>query len=84
MSDLADLTRRDEPRAPRHRPRRRRGRGAALLLFLVLVVALVVDTSAAYLQRQGLDTLADGAALHGADLGATGLEIFRLITMPLL
>ncbi len=42
MSDLADLTRQDDPLTPRHRPRRRRrGRGAALLLFFVLVLALV-------------------------------------------
>ncbi len=41
MSDLADLTRQDDPYTPRHRPRRRRGRGAALLLFLLLVAALV-------------------------------------------
>jgi hypothetical protein len=40
---------------------------------LVLLVAAVVDASAAYLQRQGLDNLADGAALHGADLGVTGV-----------
>ena len=34
---------------------------------LAMAVALVVDASAAYLQRQGLDTVADGAALRGAD-----------------
>jgi hypothetical protein len=38
---------------------------------------MVVDASAAYLQRQGLDTVADGAALRGADLGATGREVYR-------
>ena len=37
---------------------------------------MVVDASAAYLQRQGLDTVADGAALRGADLGATGREVY--------
>ncbi|WP_372461790.1 hypothetical protein [Nocardioides furvisabuli] len=31
---------------------------------------VVVDASAAYLQRRGLDNLADGAALHGVDLGS--------------
>jgi hypothetical protein len=43
---------------------------------LAMAVAMVVDVSAAYLQRQGLDTVADGAALRGADLGATGREIY--------
>lgn len=37
---------------------------------LAMFVAVVVDSSAAYLQRQGLDNLADGAALHAADRGA--------------
>ena len=36
---------------------------------LAMAIAVVIDASAAYLQRQGLDNLADGAALHGADLG---------------
>ena len=58
-------------------------RGQATILIvgfavvLAMVVALVVDTSAAYLQRQGLDTLADGAALRGADLGATGEDVYQ-------
>lgn len=43
---------------------------------LALAVALVVDASAAYLQRQQLDSVADGAALMGADLGATGREVY--------
>ncbi|MFC4785347.1 pilus assembly protein TadG-related protein [Nocardioides sp. MAHUQ-72] len=57
-------------------------RGQATLMIigfavvLAMVVALVVDASAAYLQRQGLDTIADGAALRGADLGATGEETY--------
>lgn len=46
-------------------------------VVLALAVALVTDASAAYLQRQGLDTIADGAALRGADLGATGEETYR-------
>ena len=41
-----------------------------------MAVAVVTDASAAYLQRQGLDTLADGAALRGADLGATGRGVY--------
>lgn len=36
-------------------------------IVLLLAVGVVVDASAAYLQRQSLDTLADGAALRGAD-----------------
>lgn len=40
--------------------------------FLLVLIAVVIDASAAYLQRQGLNTLADGAALHGADLGSVG------------
>jgi hypothetical protein len=45
-------------------------------LVIAMAVAVVVDASAAYLQRSGLDTLADGAALHGADLGATGTDVY--------
>jgi Flp pilus assembly protein TadG len=62
--------------------RRRDERGQATLMIvgfafvLAMAVALVVDVSAAYLQRQGLDTVADGAALRGADLGATGREVY--------
>lgn len=45
-------------------------------VVLAMAIALVVDASAAYLQRQGLDTIADGAALQGADLGATGSDTY--------
>ncbi len=58
--------------------RRRDERGSTIPLivglafFLVMGIVVVTDASAAYLQRQGLDTLADGAALRGADLGSVG------------
>lgn len=64
------------------RPSARDERGQTSLMIigfatiLLLAVAVVVDASAAYLQRQGLATLADGAALHGADGGAHGLETY--------
>ena len=51
--------------------RTERGQTSVLIIgfavVLLLMVGVVVDSSAAYLQRQGLDTLADGAALAGAD-----------------
>jgi hypothetical protein len=40
--------------------------------IVIMVVVTVINASAAYLQRQALDNLADGAAMYGADLGATG------------
>ncbi len=61
---------------------RRDERGQATVMIvgfafvLAMAIAMVVDVSAAYLQRQGLDTVADGAALRGADLGATGREVY--------
>ena len=63
----------------------RRGRSEAgqatlmivgLAAVLAMGVAVVTDASAAYLQRQGLDSLADGAALAGADLGAAGGDVY--------
>lgn len=43
---------------------------------LLVAVAVVIDVTAAYLHRQSLDSLADGAALRGADLGAEGTEVY--------
>ena len=45
-------------------------------LLLAMTVAFVVNASAAFLHRQGLDTLADGAALFGAEAGAQGTEVY--------
>lgn len=58
-----------------------------LALVLLLTTAVVVDASAAYLQRQGLTNLAEGAALQGADGGAVsvyqnGLPASRLSQDP--
>jgi hypothetical protein len=47
-----------------------------LAVVLLMMAAVVTDASAAYLQRQGLDTLADGAALTAADAGASGEEAY--------
>jgi hypothetical protein len=46
-----------------------------LTVVLVMVVAVVVDATAAYLRRQALDTLADGAALAAAD-GIQGEHVY--------
>ncbi len=57
-----------------------RGTGTLVIVGLALVLAMmaavVTDASAAYLQRQGLDTIADGAALTAADAGASGQEAY--------
>ncbi len=47
-----------------------------LAVVLLMALAMVTDASAAYLQRQGLDNVADGAALAGADAGAQGAEVY--------
>ncbi|TIC81626.1 pilus assembly protein TadG-related protein [Nocardioides sp. GY 10127] len=63
-------------------PRDQDEQGSTTVLVLGLVVvllgafALVTDASAAYLQRSGLSTLADGAALYGADAGAAGTGLY--------
>ena len=41
-----------------------------LAVVLAMAIAVVVDATAAFLQRQALATLADGAALAGADAGS--------------
>ncbi len=56
-----------------------RGQTAVLIIGFMIVVALtvvvVVDATAAYLRRQALDTLADGAALAAAD-GLEGEQVY--------
>ncbi len=42
----------------------------------LLMVGVAVDASAAYLRRQGLDNLADGAALAAAD-GIQGRQVYE-------
>ena len=62
------------------RPTGEEGTATLLIIGLALVLAMmagvVTDASAAYLQRQGLDTLADGAALTAADAAASGAETY--------
>jgi len=52
-------------------PRDERGQASVMIVGFAVVVmmaiAAITDASAAYLQRSGLDTVADGAALAGAD-----------------
>lgn len=63
-----------------NRIRDQRGGSTPLILaftaIILLLVAVVVDASAAYLTRQRLDALADGAALQGADQGAQGSDAY--------
>lgn len=64
-------------KARRSSPAREEDGSVALLIIgfamvLLLMVAVVIDASAAYLQRQRLTSIADGAALQGADLGSVG------------
>jgi hypothetical protein len=74
------------PPTEQHRQRRPRDerdeRGSVTPLIvgfaviLLMMIAVVVDASAAFLRRQDLATLAEGAALQGADLGAKGAEVY--------
>lgn len=45
-------------------------------LVVLLLVAVVIDATDAYLERQSLDNLADGAALYGADAAAEGKDVY--------
>lgn len=60
--------------------RTERGQTALLIVGLavvaIMVVAVAVDASAAYLRRNGLDSLADGAALSAAD-GIQGQQVYE-------
>ena len=62
------------------RPRGEDGQTAVLIIgfavVAVLMVAVVVDASAAYLRRSGLDSVADGAALAAAD-GIESSQVYR-------
>ena len=64
----------------RFRPRGASGQTSLLIIGLFIValmmVAVVVDASAAYLRRQAMDSLADGAALAAAD-GVQGEQVYE-------
>ena len=47
-----------------------------LAVVVLMAVGVVVDASAAYLRRSGLDSLADGAALAAAD-GIEGRQVYE-------
>lgn len=48
-----------------------------LAVFVLLLVAVVSDATSAFVRRQGLDSLADGAALQAADLGSVAAAAYR-------
>lgn len=60
--------------------RTERGQTSLLLVgftvVALLMIGVAVDASAAYLRRQGLDALADGAALSAAD-GVQGRQVYE-------
>ena len=62
------------------RVRDQRGQTAVMIvgffLIALLMVGVAVDASAAYLRRQGLDSLADAAALAAAD-GIQGRQVYE-------
>lgn len=47
-----------------------------LAVVVMLLIGVVVDASAAYLRRSGLNALADGAALAAAD-GVQGRQVYE-------
>lgn len=47
-----------------------------LAVVLMMAVAVAVDSSAAFLHRQRLDNVAEGAALYAADAAAEGAEVY--------
>ena len=60
--------------------RRERGTASVMIVGLavvaIMLIGVVVDASAAYLRRSGLDSLADGAALAAAD-GVQGRQVYE-------
>ncbi|WP_300678439.1 pilus assembly protein TadG-related protein [Nocardioides sp.] len=60
--------------------RRERGSTIPLIIgftvILLLAAVVVIDATAAWLQRQSLDNVADGAALYAADAAAEGREVY--------
>lgn len=60
--------------------RTERGQTSLLLVgfavVALLMIGVAVDASAAYLRRQGLDAVADGAALAAAD-GVQGRQVYE-------
>jgi Flp pilus assembly protein TadG len=62
------------------RVRDERGQTAVMIvgffMIALLMVGVAVDASAAYLRRQGLDSLADAAALAAAD-GIQGRQVYE-------
>lgn len=61
-------------------PRNPRGQTSVIIVgfaaVVLLLVAVVVDAGAAYLKRQSLNSLADGAALFAADAAAEGRDVY--------